>query len=174
MTFIDWATDLSRKGSTVSLSGVPVAMHCHHYNINLQNMLETTLGPDGVDLMYKSAEESAYLMLREYFRHYPRLRSRKSKIEVACSIYQNCGLGILYFVTLNEKGGKALSRSSHHVTGWLAKHGRRDTPGCHFTRGWIAGFCAMLYGRPLGTYNVTEHTCKMMRDEICTFEIKEG
>ena len=64
--------------------------------------------------------------------------------------------------------------SSHHVIGWLAKHGRRTTPGCHFSRGWIAGVLEVIYNRPIGYYLVEEKTCKMMLDEKCLFMVREG
>jgi predicted hydrocarbon binding protein len=69
-------------------------------------------------------------------------------------------------------GGNVVSPSSHHVTGWLAKHGKRDTPGCHFTRGWIAGALEAIYLRPLEFYTVEEKRCKMMRHEQCEFQFR--
>jgi predicted hydrocarbon binding protein len=59
------------------------------------------------------------------------------------------------------------------VTGWLAKHGRRDTPGCHFARGWIAGVLEVIYNHPLRHFAVEERYCKMKRDEECVFLVKE-
>ncbi|MFN3660536.1 MAG: hypothetical protein ACK4TN_04800, partial [Brevinematales bacterium] len=149
MSLIKWDTDLTRKGGQVLISGLPVAMHCHHYNINLQAMLEARLGNRGIELMYRSAEEATYMMFKEYFRRYTKIRSTKSRIELACTLYQNCGLGVIHFIRLDEEGGEAVSPSSHHVTGWLAKHGIRDTPGCHFARGWLSGFCEILFGKNL-------------------------
>jgi hypothetical protein len=173
MTPLEWQRDLKRKGSKLLLSSIPIAMHCHHYNINLQHMLEITMGDQGIELMYRSAEEASYFMFKEYFRKYGRIKTLKSKIELACSVYQNCGLGVLHFLKIQADCGHAISPASHHVTGWLAKHGRRDTTGCHFTRGWIAGLFEVLFGRPLGTYKVVETACKMMRNDTCIFEIME-
>jgi len=173
MTQLEWQRDLKRKGTRLLLSNIPIAMHCHHYNINLQHMLESTIGDEGIELMYRSAEEASYFMFKEYFRKYSRIKTLKSKIELACATYQNCGLGVIHFLKIDSKGGQAVSPSSHHVTGWLAKHGRRDKPGCHFTRGWIAGLFEVLFGKPLGTYNVIETSCKMMRNDACFFEITE-
>jgi hypothetical protein len=33
MVLFDWHGELARDGHKVILSGQPVAMHCHHYNI---------------------------------------------------------------------------------------------------------------------------------------------
>lgn len=173
MALNEWQKDLKRKGSKVVLLGLPIAMHCHHYNINLQSMLESALGEAGIELMVRAAEEASLLMFQKYFTRYNKIKTLKSKLELACTVYQNCGLGIIHFVKVTENGGEAISPASHHVTGWLAKHGKRDTPGCHFTRGWIAGLFNVLFQKPLGFYKVTEKSCKTMRKDACIFEIME-
>ncbi len=171
--FIDWGSELAREGHRVILSGLPIAMHCHHYNINLQKMLEDTLGDQGVHLLYQVAEEVSYDGFRSLLSQYKRIKTIKSRLELAATIYQNCGLGIIHFKKVAPRGGRMVSPSSHHVTGWLAKHGRRDTPGCHFSRGWIAGVMEVIYSRPLKYYAVQELECKMMRNEECVFQVKE-
>lgn len=164
-----WEKELGRKGHRVLFTGLPFAMHCHHYNINLQKTLEETLGDEGIQLLFKSAEESNLMNFNNIFDQYPMIKTRKSKIEMATTIFQNNGLGVLHFQEIGPNGGRVVSHSSHHVTGWLAKHGRRNTPGCHFSRGWIAGFLEAVYERPLGYYRVVEQRCKMMRDAQCEF-----
>ena len=52
MMLIDWRSDLARDGHRVFISGLPIAMHCHHYNINLHKTLEDTLGEEGVQLLF--------------------------------------------------------------------------------------------------------------------------
>lgn len=168
----DWESDLFREGPRVILSGQAVAMHCHHYNINLQKMLEDTMGETGVQLIFEAAEEVAYHGLKALLEQYTQIKTIKSKLEFSSTIYQNCGLGVLYYKKTGPRRGRAVSPSSHHVTGWLAKHGRRDTPGCHFSRGWIAGILEVIYNRPLGHFMVEEQDCKMMRKDECVFLIK--
>ncbi|MFZ3047739.1 MAG: 4-vinyl reductase [Desulfatirhabdiaceae bacterium] len=170
----DWKRELDRHDHRVVLSGQPVAIHCHHYNINLHKTLEDTLGLEGIRLIYKSAEEAIYYGIRELLSQYNEIRTVKSKLEMAAIMYQNCGLGVIHPQGINERGGSIVSPSSHHVTGWLAKHGRRNTPGCHFSCGWIAGMVAAIHDKPVGHYQVTETKCKTMRDAECVFEIKEN
>jgi len=173
MMLIDWRSDLARKDHRVFISGLPIAMHCHHYNINLQKTLEDTLGEEGVHLLFQAAEEASFIGFQSFLSQYDRIKTIKSKLELAETIYQNCGLGVIHFKNVKPHGGEIVSSSSHHVTGWLAKHGRRETPGCHFSRGWIAGVMAIIYNRPLGYYIVEEQTCKMMRNDECIFSVKE-
>ncbi len=173
MTIFDWQNELHRDGHRVAISGQPIAMHCHHYNINLQKTLEDTLGAEGVALLYRSAEETNYNSLQRLFNQYQKIRTIKSKLELAALMYQNCGLGIIHFKKVRPHAAYIASASSHHVTGWLAKHGRRQTPGCHFARGWIAGALEVIYQRSLGFYHVEEKRCKMMLDPECVFHVKE-
>lgn len=170
---IDWRSVLAREGHRVVVSKLPIAMHCHHYNINLQKILEDTLGQEGVKLMYKAAEETSYSGFKSFLVQYRRLKTIKSKLEIASILYQNFGMGIICFHDIESSGGRIVSPSSHHVTGWLAKHGRRETPGCHFSRGWIAGVLEAIFDHPAGYYDVEEVNCKMMRDETCVFEVSE-
>ncbi|MGD1975407.1 MAG: 4-vinyl reductase [Desulfobacterales bacterium] len=172
MPLFDWQGELARDGHKVILSGQPVAMHCHHYNINLQKTVEETLGDEGIQLLFRSVEEASYFSFRQLMDRYQQIKTLKSKLEMAAILFQNCGLGVLHFNRVRPSGGKVVSPSSHHVTGWLAKHGKRDTPGCHFTRGWIAGALEAIYRRPLEFYRVEEKYCKMMRHEQCEFQFR--
>jgi hypothetical protein len=173
MVTFDWKHELNRRDHQVVLSGQPIAIHCHHYNINLQKTIEDTLGEEGILLIYQSAEAAIYNDLTALLGQYRELRTVKSKLEMAAIVYQNCGLGIIHPQQVRSSGGYIISPSSHHVTGWLAKHGKRDTPGCHFPRGWIAGALAVIYSKPIGHYKVAEKKCKMMRDAECVFYVEE-
>lgn len=171
---LDWPKALARKGPHVTLSDLHMAMHSHHYNINLQKMLEDNFRQDGTELMIRAAEEASFFGFQSILHQYNQIKTIKSKLELVSTLYQNCGLGIIHFQKIGPKGGSIISMSSHHVIGWLAKHGRRTTPGCHFSRGWIAGVLEVIYNRPIGYYLVEEKTCKMMLDEKCLFMVKEG
>jgi hypothetical protein len=164
-----WENGLNNCAHQAVVPGHPMAMHCHHYNINLQKTLENTLGQTGIDLLYSSAEEAVFHYFKSHLSRYPMIRSVKSKLEMAAVLYQNCGMGIIHFERADHSRWRIVSPSSHFVTGWLAKHGRRDTPGCHFSRGWIAGTLAVVFNLPAGRFQVHEKNCKMMRDEVCAF-----
>jgi len=84
-------------------------MHCHHYNINLQKMLEDTLGEEGVELLFRAVEEATFLGLQAILEHYQRIRTVKSKLELASVLYQNCGLGVIRFERMGRRGGGAVS-----------------------------------------------------------------
>ena len=172
MSPLKWQKELGRDGYRVNFSGQPVAMHCHHYNINLQKTLERTLGEQGVRLLYRSAEEAIYKDFKSILGQYESIKTEKSKFEMATLMFQNSGMGVIRQQEMGPDGGVFVSPSNHHVTGWLAKHGRRDTPGCHVVRGWLAGIMEAIYDRPMGYYAVEERQCKMMKRSECVFVVK--
>jgi len=169
MPTISWESELNPSARQMALTDLPIAMHCHHYNINLHKTLEDTLGQEGVNLIFSSAEEAIYSDFQLHLHRYPKARSIKSRLEMAQILYQDSGMGIIYFEKTGHDQWHIVSPSSHHVTGWLAKHGRRNTPGCHFARGWIAGVLAVIFDQLPGYYRVEELECKMMRHEKCIF-----
>ena len=171
MPKLNWQDEFVREGHRVFFSGQPFAMHCHHYNINLQKTLEDTLGEEGIQLIVRSAEESGFNNFRNLVDQFSYLKTIKSKLEIAATMYQNYGLGIIHLQNIDTDGGRIISPSSHHVTGWLAKHGRRKTPGCHFTRGWVAGVLAVIFYKPMGHYHMDELHCKMVGDPECVFQV---
>jgi len=173
MVTFDWKRKLDRRDHQVVLSGQPIAIHCHHYNINLQKTLEDTLGEEGIRLIYRSAEEAVYNSLKSLLAQYREIKTVKSKLEMCAIMYQNCGLGVIHPQTVDNSGGFVTSSSSHHVTGWLAKHGRRHTPGCHLSCGWLAGALAAACEKPLGSFSVKETRCKTMGDLECHFQVEE-
>lgn len=172
MTPFNWTKELGRDGHRVMLSGQPFAMHCHHYNVNLQKTLEDALGEDGVRLLFRSAEEAIFSSFKYLIAQYRQIKTASTRFEMAALLFQNCGLGVLSAQELDPKKSVIISVSSHHVTGWLAKHGRRPTPGCHFSRGWVAGVLAAIFEKTPGFYDVTEVECKMMLDKQCVFHVE--
>ena len=168
---INWPEKFARRGHEIFLSGLPIALHCHHYNMNLQKTLESSLGDEGALLIYQAAEESSYGGFTSFLGHHPKINTVKSKLELASTSYQYCGLGIINFTQIGPEGGRIVSPHSHHVTGWLAKFGKRETPGCFFSRGWIAGALAVIYEKPCGYYRVDELECKMTLARECVFEV---
>ena len=130
------------------------------------------MGEQGVHLVYRSSEEAIFEDFKSILGQYKSIKAEKSKFEMAALLFQNSGMGIIRVERMGPDGGVFVSPSNHHVTGWLAKHGRRATPGCHFVRGWIAGILEAIYDRPLGYYTVEEQTCKMVRDGECVFAVR--
>ena len=75
MVPFDWKRELDRRNHQVLLAGQPIAIHCHHYNINLQKTLEDNLGEEGIRLIYRSAEEAIYHSLNSLLAQYLEIKT---------------------------------------------------------------------------------------------------
>ena len=127
MALFDWKSELAREGHKVILSGQPAAMHCHHYNINLQKTIEDNLGSEGIGLLFKSAEEASYTSFQHLLNQYPQIKTLKSKLDMAGILFQNCGLGVIHFERVRpgrRTRREPLESSCHRVAcqAWQTGH----------------------------------------------------
>lgn len=154
------------KNNTITIAGTRMVLHCHHYNSQLQQTLELTDYIDGRCIMKEAGEHVFF----EQFKNY--LKANKvedrGKTEVAAEMYRNFGFGTLDFSKIGEK--TVTANTSHFATGWLCKFGKRETPCCHFTAGYIAGVMRAITGR---YYAAEEKECIAMKHRKCKFTLKE-
>ena len=174
MVGINWKSELERQGHRVVLSGEPITMNSHYYNINFQKMLEDSLEAQGTEIIYQAAETASYSGFQSFIKQYRRLKTAEYKHEIAILIFRNCGLGVIHFKDINEQGGYVITPTNHYALGWLALYGKRKMPGCHFVCGWIAGVLEVIYNKPLNYYLVKELECKMQGFEKCIFQVRIG
>jgi hypothetical protein len=81
------------------------------------------------------------------------------------------GFGRLDLSNLTENGGSVYADSSYYVISWLAKYGRRETPVCYFTCGFVAGILAAIFDVGVHAYEVKETRCMMLRQDRCEFVV---
>ncbi len=108
---INWPEKFAREGHRIFLSGLPIAMHCHHYNINLLKTIEDSLGEEGADLIYRAAEQTSYSGFCAFLERHRQLTSVKSKFELAATSYQYCGLGLILFKDMKPEGGRVVGHA---------------------------------------------------------------
>ncbi len=156
----------------IEVEGALLSLHCHHFNCGLLKSLEELEEIDGINLFINVAEEVYRHFFSEYLRKHPELKTIEDKLQAASEMYYAFGYGILHLENLNESGGIAKAESSYYVTAWLAKYGRRFSPVCYFTCGFIAGILEAIFDKPLGSYKVEELNCLIMGHEYCEFKIE--
>ncbi len=149
-----------------------VSLHCHHFNCGLLKGLEELKGIDGLSLFVKTTEEIYCQSFSEYLQRHQELETLDDKLQAAAEMYYAFGYGILDLSALNERGGFAKAKSSYYVTAWLAKYGRRHSPVCFFTCGFIAGILEAIFNRSLGSYKVEEINCLIMGSDCCEFKVE--
>jgi predicted hydrocarbon binding protein len=147
-----------------------ISLHCHHYNCGLLKTIEEIADIDGHALIAETAAEEFYSNFKEILATQSALSPDKA-LQEASELYRFMGFGRLDLTNLNEDGGYAYADSSHYVVAWLAKYGRRDTPVCYFTCGFIAGILGAVFDAGPRTFMVKENQCMMMRQDYCEFVV---
>ena len=155
----------------IKLDDVMVWLHCHHYNCGLVKVLEEMKGINARDIFIQAATEEFYVNFRNYISNYLEGKTVIEKTEAAADLYRFMGFGRLDLSGLNESGGIAYADSSYYVIGWLAKYGRRETPVCHLTCGFLSGILGAIYGQIDGKYIVEEKKCMITGHDICEFVV---
>ncbi len=157
----------------ISICGVLASLHCHHFNCGLLKALEELNGIDGLGLFIKTTEEVYLQAFSDYLKQHRELKTIADKLQAASEMYYAFGFGELDLSGLNEQGGIAKAISSYYVTAWLAKYGRRHSPVCYFTCGFIAGILESIFNKPKGHYRVKEVECLMTGSDFCKFKVEE-
>lgn len=159
------------ENNTIIVAGATMVFHCHHYNGHLQRNLENSGFVDAATVIARSVAKSINNAIKHYVAVHPELDTPQGKLQVAAEMAKTFGYGALDLSQLNESGGTAWANSSHFATGWLAKWGQRETPGCHFMAGYIAGALAAAYNQPLDHYHVEETECIAAGAKKCKFTV---
>lgn len=156
----------------IEFEGSLISLHCHHFTCGLLKGLEELKEIDGLNLFVKTTEEVYHYFFSDYLKRHPEIKTIEDKLQVASEMYYAFGYGILDLSNLTENGGIAKARSSYYVTAWLAKYGRKYSPVCYFTCGFIAGILEVIFNKPLRTYKVKETDCLIIGSDYCKFEVK--
>jgi predicted hydrocarbon binding protein len=155
----------------IKLDGVMVSLQCHHYNCGLVKVLEEMEEVNARDIFIQAATEEFYKNFNNFISSHLEGKTGSEKKEAAADLYRFMGFGRLDLSRLNESGGIVYADSSYYVTGWLAKYGRRTTPLCHLTCGFISGIMSAIYGKTPGEYSVEEKKCIITGNDMCKFVV---
>ncbi|MEW6068396.1 MAG: 4-vinyl reductase [Nitrospirota bacterium] len=155
----------------IKLDSAMASLHCHHYNCGLLKTLEEIKEIDAHKIFIQAANEEFYINFKNYISRYLKDKTAREKLDAAAVLYRSMGFGIIDTSSLNESGGRAYSDSSYYVVGWLAKYGRRETPVCYLTCGFLSGILSAIYDKPSNTYRVEEKKCMITGNEHCEFVV---
>jgi len=144
------------SNSTIRLNGRLVSLHCHHYNCGLLKTIEELPGMDGRSIFIETVAEEFYKPFRDRLADDLAGFSVHELLQEAEEAYRFMGFGRLDLGNLTKDGGVVYADSSYYVVGWLAKYGRRFTPVCHFTCGYIKAILAAIFDVRPDVYDVTE------------------
>lgn len=168
MTF---ATEFDPSRNIMTLSGVPVSLHCHHFNCGLLKVIEKFPQVDAHGILIRTAAEEFFRNFRNHLAGKPPDFSVTEALREAAGFYRFLGFGRLELSGLGKDGGTAYADSSYFVVGWLAKYGRRQAPVCYVACGFITGILAAVFDVLPEDYAVCETECMVSGDERCTFSV---
>ena len=157
----------------IEFNGALISLHCHHYNCGLLKTIEEIPQIDGHAVIVETAAEEFFVNFRQLLSKELEGVSPANALQEASELYRFMGFGRIDLSELTAHGGVAYADSSYYVTSWLAKYGRRETPVCHFTCGFIAGILGAVFDVTPHTYEVKETQCMMLRNERCEFVVSK-
>ncbi len=172
MPLLDFKVDFDLEMAVAQVYGQPMVFHCHHYNTFLQQTIEDPSYVDSTAILTDAAAEVAFEQMTEYYLAHPEVVAPQQRLAIAAEMFKTCGFGTVDLAQLGDQGGTAVAPHSHYALGWTSKFGPRETPGCYFVAGYIAGALAAAYGRPLDMYRSTETSCAAAGADCCNFSVE--
>lgn len=151
--------ELDRARKLVKLFDEPVILHCHHYNLFLQQTIDDPSYIDGVSIQQDSSQEINFQHLSSAFEA-TNAQSKEEKFAVAAQLFKFQGFGWLE-ITGDAHGGVITLHSSHYAQGWRSKYSsqiKRQKPVCHFAVGFAAALFDVIFA-DLGHYVAIEEEC---------------
>ncbi|MBK9261779.1 MAG: hypothetical protein IPM54_18505 [Polyangiaceae bacterium] len=163
------AFDIER--GIIDLGGRRVVLHCNHYNVFLQRTIEDGLKARAPRLLAAAGMETARNLLGGLEVKAPSASPRES-LERAVRIFAEHGFGAIDISRMNDQGGTATIARSHYAIGWRSRWGIRQTPGCYFPAGYLAGAVAIASNLAPERVVATETACYAAGAEQCTFVVE--
>jgi hypothetical protein len=152
---------------------VPTLMHCHHFNLFLDQTIDDALGPaQGTKLRTEAAQESAFVLLSAVTEALG-ASTPVERIALAQMVFSTMGHGRLQ-LDLTNAGGSASGSFLHYGFSWREKYGRdikRRRPADAFAAGFAAAAAEVAHDLPLWTLEARETACVSMRAPGCSFEV---
>jgi len=156
----------------IEFNGELMSFHCHHFNCGLLKAIEEITVIDGHAIIKETAAEQFFIHFKDILSN-EKQRSLDQNLRKASELYRFMGFGRLDLSRLTAEGGTASADASYYVVSWLAKYGRRTTPVCYFTCGFIAGILAAIFEADPYTYKVEETQCMILRHNHCHFLVSK-
>jgi len=153
------------------LAGAPSVLHCHHFNLFLDQTIDDALGPvDGPRLRFEAARDAARQLLRGAIG-LADLRTPAERLAFAQELFGAMGHGILH-LDATPNGGTAEGHHLHYGFAWREKYGsivRRRTPADAVASGFAAAAVELAFDTvPMDS---TEQQCIAMEHDRCSFTL---
>jgi len=137
-------------------------LHCHHYaTLFTQLAIDAKDLVDGTKILMEVTEDVVYDVLSKYFAQNG-IGAIAERLEIGQQLFSFYGLGKLAIVSPASDGGTVEMSAAHVDEGWMKKWGKAAGPVNFIGAGFVAGFFAAAYDKPVRTYRVEEKQSRVM------------
>lgn len=156
------------------LADVPVAYHCHHFNLFWDQTIDDALGAQlGTVVRTRAAREAFHDIIASLVN---RLDARTSKDQQALAegLFAWLGHGTLR-MGVRGNSGQAEGTHLHYGTCWREKYApkvKRRGPADAIAAGFAAAAMEVVHELPRESVDVTEEACVALDDPTCRFTLR--
>ncbi len=137
-------------------------LHCHHYaTLFTQLAIDAKELVDGTKILMEVTEDVVHGILSKYYAQNG-VSAVQERLEIGQQLFSFYGLGKMVIVSPASDGGTVEMSSAHVDEGWLKKWGKAKEPVNFIGAGFVAGFFAAAYDKPVRTYRVEEKESRAM------------
>ena len=161
-----------KEKNILTIGGQPVVLHCHHYNMFLQQSIADLIGEENArNLQISSAQK---VISKVYDNLKPSFSDPKEILELGAEIFKKLGYGIIDFSKVGKSGGQIMLPMSHYAFNWFEKFGPAKSGVCLFAMGFILATINRAFGTDFSVTDIREVECRAMNPEEhehCVIEV---
>lgn len=163
---------MSTRPSTADtrLSTVPVIVVSRATFHTFFKQLREALGPSAEDVLYRCGLEAGQAFVG-VLSEWTGSRDPVDIVDGLGDIYSRCGWFAVESVQVDPPSHQARLRLNRTLETYGVE-GRWDVAGCHFLRGYIAGFFRSLFWSD--ETGCTEVSCRGKGDKVCEFVVTDA
>ncbi len=155
------------------LSGSPVVVHCHHFNLFWDQTMDDALGAEiGRRVRIHAAHKASYRLLRGLVDDVG-ATSPVERLRLAATVFSAMGHGKLH-LAVGRSGGLVRGEQLHYGFGWCEKYGgslSRSDPADAFATGFSAAATEVAYNLDPGARRATEERCIVDGSAGCSIRV---
>ncbi len=167
METIAWREFLRRSEEFhyVEFFGEPVVLHCHHFNLFLDQTVEDPPYIPGRRILFQNAYEASWCLLSRV-QDTLGIPTPEARLQAFLDLFRFLGQGN---ITLRERKGEEarFEGVTHYSTGWVAKYrgrARRDRGVDYFARGFLAAAWDVAHEHAPGHSHAEEEATPVLGD----------
>ncbi len=161
-----------KEKNILTIGNQSVVLHCHHYNMFLQQSISDLIGEENARSLQISSAQRIITKLYENIK--PDVSDPKEILDLGSVIFKKLGYGIIDFSEVSSSGGQVVLPMSHYAFNWFEKFGPARSGVCLFAMGFTLATINHAFGTRFGLSDIWEKECRGMNPEeheYCVIEV---